>query len=59
MPTPEVLRFFDRSSSLDAWALLLDQLAGLFFIGLAALCVWRHPARVTCGLLLYAVYNSG
>ena len=60
MPRSEVLRFFDGSSSLDAWTLLLDQLAGLFFVGLAALCVWRHPARVTWGLLLYAVwYNSG
>jgi hypothetical protein len=34
MPRAEVLQFFDRSSSLDAWTLLLDQLAGLFFIGL-------------------------
>jgi len=59
MPSSEVLRFFG-ASSLDAWTLLLDQLGGLFFIGLAALCVRRHPTRMAWGLLLYAVwYNSG
>jgi len=60
IPSSEVLRFFTSSSSLEAWTLLLDQLGGLFFIGLAALCVWRHPTRMAWGLLLYAVwYNSG
>ena len=60
IPSSEDLRFLDRASALDAWTLVLDQLAGLFFIGLAALCVWRHPTRLAWGLFLYSIwYNSG
>ena len=60
VPAPEDLRFFDGASALEAWTLLLDQFGGLFFIALAALCVWRHPTRMAWGLFLYAMwYNSG
>lgn len=60
-PTRETLGFIGKSSSpLLTWLLVLDQLAGFFFIGLAALLVWRRPMWATWGFLLYAPwYNSG
>ncbi|HLJ61589.1 MAG TPA: hypothetical protein VKZ50_17840 [bacterium] len=59
MPRPEDLRFFGTKWP-NTWTLMLDQLAGLFFIGLAALCVWRAPSPVTWGFFVYALYfNSG
>jgi hypothetical protein len=60
VPQPETLKFFDDPSAPEAWTLLLDQVAGLFFILLAAFCVWQHPTREVWGLFLYSIwYNSG
>ncbi len=58
-PIDEHLRFFGKTWP-ETWTLMLEQLAGLFFIGLAALCVWRAPTPVTWGFFLYAIYfNPG
>ena len=58
-PIREDLQFWG-STWPQAWTLMLEQLAGLFFIGLAALCVWRAPTPVTWGFFLYAIYfNPG
>ena len=60
VPQPETLKFFNDPSAPEAWTLLLDQVSGLFFILLAAFCVWRHPTREVWGLFLYSIwYNSG
>jgi len=58
-PIREDLQFFGRTWP-DTWTLMLEQVAGLFFIGLAALCVWRAPSPVTWGFFLYGIYfNPG
>lgn len=58
-PIREDLRFFGRKWR-ETWTLMLEQLAGLFFIGLAAFCVWQESTPVTWGFFLYSIYfNSG
>jgi hypothetical protein len=58
-PYREELEFFGKTWP-KTWTLMLEQLAGLFFIGLATLCVWRASTPVTWGFFLYAIYfNSG
>jgi hypothetical protein len=40
--------------------LLVDEILGIFFIGLAAFLVWRSPSPMTWGFFLYALwYNPG
>lgn len=59
-PKSEDLGLFDPASFRDAWTLLLDQAAAVFFIGLCTLLVLRHPTREAWGVFLYAIwYNAG
>jgi len=40
--------------------LFIDQVLGLFFIGLAAVLVWQRPSTMTWGFFLYAIwFNPG
>ncbi len=52
-----------QSYALDIWGramLLFDQLAGLGFIAVVTLLVWRKPCLMTAGFFLYGLwFNSG
>src|SRR5215469_2237602 len=60
VPKSEDLGLFDPTSFREAWTLLLDQTAAVFFIGLCTVLVLRHPTREAWGVFLYAIwYNAG